>query len=230
LKRKWQGGAHILDAGCGSGQHAYWLARNYLQSTIIALDCDQKAVAGFSDFIARVGLGNITPGIGLLEELSETAEYDIILNGSVMYCIPDDSLAMANLARALRQGGDLIVYSHTEPTYLHWRKAKERQRNIVETSPRSFSRDYSVPGLIELIENTGLIVDSLEITYGWFGSLAYELFHAFKQLRGFRYWFPLYFLFIHPFVLLLMAIDFWTKKERGNGVLIVAHKKTRGSP
>lgn len=216
--------AHILDAGCGAGQHAYWLASKYPQCQVVAVDCDEGAIQRLAGLANEVGLKNLVGEVGYLEDLPEASMYDLVLNGSVLYSIPDDHRVMRNMVSALREGGMLVVYSHTKPTYLHWRDPQVSRRAQIETSTRHFSRDYSTAELRNLIEESGLAIDRVEITYGWFGSLAYEIFHTFGGKRGFRYWFLLYFLLIHPLVLLLMVIDFHTKQQRGNGVLIIAHK------
>ena len=217
-------GGHVLDAGCGDGQHAYWIAKEYPQCQVVALDCDKVAIQRLTVFANEMRLKNLFTEIGYLEELCEADVYDLVLNGSVLYSIPDDHRVMRNIACALREGGMLVLYSHTKPGYLHRRDPEAVRRAQIETSTRHFSRDYSVPELRSLIEKSGLAIDRVDITYGWFGSLGYEIFHAFAGKRGFRYWFPLYLLLIHPLVLLLMLIDFQTKKQRGNGVLIIAHK------
>lgn len=99
-------GAHILDAGCGSGRTLQELA-DYGQVRGIELDPASAQIAGSR------GLGEVK--IGRVEELPwEDRTFDLITSLDVIEHTPDDRAALAELRRVAKPGGWLLL---TVPAY-----------------------------------------------------------------------------------------------------------------
>jgi SAM-dependent methyltransferase len=99
-------GAHVLDAGCGSGRTMLDLAR---YGTVSGIELNEDAAAYAKE------RGDYDVRIGRLEELPwDPASFDLITCLDVVEHIPDDVRALSELRRVSRPGGWLLV---TVPAY-----------------------------------------------------------------------------------------------------------------
>ncbi|GAG23694.1 unnamed protein product, partial [marine sediment metagenome] len=70
-------------------------------------------------------------------------------------------------------------------------------------------------------------IEKAYYTFGPFGALAYEiLFLAQTNVFVYLIILPFFFVFIYPFLLILMAMDKFTKYNMGNGLQIIAKKNS----
>lgn len=96
-------GRHVLDAACGTGRHTRWL-------------CDQGArvvgVDGSSGMldVARTKCPEADLRLGSVLELPvESASFDVVVNALMAEHVADLNALVAELARALRPGGLLVL-------------------------------------------------------------------------------------------------------------------------
>jgi SAM-dependent methyltransferase len=114
-------GALVLDAGAGFGRHAFELGRQ--GARVVALDHAADEVARTKDtFTAMVDTGELPADrfVGVLRGDATrlpfaTASFDAVITSEVLEHIPDDTGALAELARILKPGG---VFAATVPTWL----------------------------------------------------------------------------------------------------------------
>jgi SAM-dependent methyltransferase len=100
-------GAHVLDAGCGSGRTLVELVDYGVEVSGIELNTDAAELA------RGRGLGEVR--VGRLEELPwDEATFDLITCLDVIEHVPDDVTALVELRRVARPGGWLLV---TVPAY-----------------------------------------------------------------------------------------------------------------
>jgi SAM-dependent methyltransferase len=152
-------GDRLLDLGCGFGRHAYQAAR--LGAEVVAFDAGADevrkvldtfgamAVDGELDLdIARVGSvqGNA------LDLPFEDDSFDRVIASEVLEHIPDDEVAMAELARVLRPGGTMAVtVPRCGPEFVNWALSDE-YHNV----PGGHVRIYRQSQLKDRLESTGL--------------------------------------------------------------------------
>jgi SAM-dependent methyltransferase len=114
-------GDRVLDMGCGAGRHAFEMFRR--GGDVIAFDQDGDELAGVLElFGAMREAGEVPAGadadIKQGDALSlpfADGEFDRVVAAEVLEHIPDDTVAIAELARVLRPGGTMAV---TVPRWL----------------------------------------------------------------------------------------------------------------
>ena len=104
-------GKDILDAGCGMGRNSYY-ALQYGAQSVMAFDADMRSVQA-----ARKNLGDFSNSEILLMNIydfNDENRYDLIFSIGVIHHLEDPKLALKNLIRALKPGGEILfwVYSY----------------------------------------------------------------------------------------------------------------------
>ena len=104
-------GKRVLDAGCGSGRHAYYAAQ--FGTEVVAVDL------GEAIDVARAN----TRGVGKVETVQADLynlpfapeSFDFIYSMGVLHHLPDPEGAFRHLLRHLKPGGELRVYLYWWP-------------------------------------------------------------------------------------------------------------------
>jgi SAM-dependent methyltransferase len=109
----------VLDLGCGYADTAAELARTC--HTVVGVEPTSRLV----DTAQReyAALDNLTVRRGGVEDVTETAAYDLIVLDNVYEHLPDHALACRTIARALRPGGVAYVLTPNKvwPMEAHYR-------------------------------------------------------------------------------------------------------------
>lgn len=154
-----QAGDRLLDLGCGFGRHAYQAAR--LGAQVVAFDAGADevlevqhtfaamAVAGELDITsARVGA---VRGDALRLPFAD-GSFDRVIASEVLEHIPDDEIAMAELARVLRPGGSMAVtVPRCGPEFVNWALS-----DAYHDIPGGHVRIYRSSDLVRRLQRTGL--------------------------------------------------------------------------
>ncbi|MFI5046683.1 MAG: class I SAM-dependent methyltransferase [Acidimicrobiia bacterium] len=105
----------ILDAGCGPGGNGAWLAAH---GTVIGVDRSPDALRFVHE--RRPALRPVRADVAALP-LGD-ATIDVAIAITVLYAVPDDRAAIAELTRVLAPGGALVV---VEPAFPSLRRAHD---------------------------------------------------------------------------------------------------------
>ncbi len=212
----------VLDAGSGrgdlaicSGQNAPELARNRRGPG--------HGPGGLCHGVAKhLGLKNLQFRIGDLGNLGFQNEFDLIVNSDVLEHIEDDRSVLGNLFRALRPGGHLIVTSPSIPQRKHLRLVRWRERRI-NFSVREYGhvRDgYSKRDIEDKFREAGGRVVSSYFTFGFFGTLAFDIFFVIGDSAPN----PVVFAVMFPWLLALGFLDLYFPSRVGSAILAVGTK------
>ena len=149
--------ARLLDLGCGDGNHLVWLKR-------FAEDlygCDYNIIR-----LARAGVRVRDATLFLADILDFPAAdsaFDVIFFNHVIEHIPDDSGALATVARILAPGGLLVLGTPNEGTWW-WQLAYKRAPDVRATTDHVHF--YTAETLAGKVRTAGL--DIVEIEHmGW---------------------------------------------------------------
>jgi SAM-dependent methyltransferase len=116
LLAPWLGArGRFLDAGCGPGGNGACLAE---RGTLVGVDRAAEALA-----FVRARHPDVLGTRGTLDRLPfPDACFDAVLCLTVLYTVPDDAAALAELARVVRPGGAVLVL---EPAFAALRRAHD---------------------------------------------------------------------------------------------------------
>ena len=152
-------GDRVLDMGCGAGRHAFEMYRR--GGDVIAFDQDGDELAAVLDlFGAMRDAGEVPDGaeadIKQGDALSlpfVDGEFDRVVAAEVLEHIPDDTTAIAELARVLRPGGTMAV---TVPRWLPEKVCWALSDDYHEVEG-GHVRIYTRDELVRKLESAGLI-------------------------------------------------------------------------
>lgn len=221
----------LLDVGVGEGQYFFSFAKQYKSSQFSALDKAPSNIRFCERYAEQAHLRNVSLKVQDLADLAEDSSFDIVLCLSVLQYVSNANAALANLYRALRPGGKMVLYlpvNNRQAIPLYHRLC-ERWDNYETIQNRQ--RIYTDKELEHLLEQSGFSIVRKTVTYGYCGRLSNELFNLslmlFNRAKWYYQWIILVLLFlVYPFILLLMLVDYAIPRKRtGNGMLVVAEKK-----
>lgn len=156
-------GKDVLDAGCGPGWYADWLARQ--GACVVAVDCSRSMVELTGRRLGarvRVLQGDVRNLRGLV--LDEA--FDLVLSSLALHYLDDLSEVFVEWARILRPGGALVFSTHhpihqaslLDPGYLRPALIEERWGWLDETM-----RYYRRPlrDLTEPLASAGFVIERI---------------------------------------------------------------------
>lgn len=200
----------VLDAGCGTGQYSFFVARTYPNARIDAFDVQLDEVRASPEAAEYPQVSFKKMGI---EELEAREEYDLAYSIEVLEHIPDPRGAVRRLVRAVRPGGTVVIHSPVEPARRHFKRFEnwENEDHVVDGFQRADFERY--------LREAGCDVVESRYTAGWFGSLAWELYQmAAARRHAFAY-------LLLPVSVALAWIDLRWPNPWGNNFLIVAKRR-----
>jgi SAM-dependent methyltransferase len=161
-------GDRVLDMGCGAGRHAFEMYRR--GGDVIAFDQDGDELAAVLDlFGAMRDAGEVPDGaeadIKQGDALSlpfVDGEFDRVVAAEVLEHIPEDTTAIAELARVLRPGGTMAV---TVPRWLP-EKVCWALSGAYHEVEGGHVRIYTRDELVRKLESVGLVYDGRDHAHG----------------------------------------------------------------
>lgn len=151
-----QGGARVLDLGCGAGHVSFHVAP--LVSEVVAYDLSQQMLDVVTAAAAERGMGNIATVNGAAERLPfADGEFDFVFSRYSAHHWSDLGVALREVRRVLRPGGVAAfvdVLSPGSPLFDTYLQSVEVLRDT------SHVRDYSAAEWLRQVSEAGLHVRS----------------------------------------------------------------------
>ncbi len=212
----------LYDAGGGEGAFAYWVARKFPAWTVVVGDNESETLERGERIKHGLGLGNVELRSVDLRDPGEESAYDIIVCSDVLEHIEEDDLVVKHLTYALKPGGVVIVTSPSVPQPRHLPLVRWRERRIgFHPSDYGHVRDgYSEKDLAVLLGNAGLDVETIHRTFGFFGTLMFDVFFVTGDNRPN----PLVYAALFPFYMTLAALDLRLGGRDGAAILGIGRK------
>jgi SAM-dependent methyltransferase len=118
LRAQLEGGARVLDVGCGAGWGVVQIAERFPGTTCVGIDLEPYSVELAQGLIAERGLaGRCEARLESVERLGEDGTYDVATSFLVVHEIAPalKPAAFAAVARALRPGGSFLIFDEVYP-------------------------------------------------------------------------------------------------------------------
>jgi SAM-dependent methyltransferase len=215
----------VLDAGTGFGQYAYFMAREFPNVHVRAVDVKPVYLDRARQFVNQTAQADqVTWALDDLTDLQSEGPFDLILAVDVMEHIAEDRAVLAHFARVLRPGGHVLVNTPSD------QGGSDVQAETDDSFIGEHVRDgYSMDDLEAKLRAAGLRPVQSLYTYGRYGSTAWRwLIKRPMQMLG-ATWaslvvLPLYYLVALPLGMWLNTRDMAAPNATGTGLLIVARK------
>ncbi len=203
----------VLDAGCGTGKHAFYLARAFPHLQVTGLDNRPDVVARAEAEARRSRLDNLHFVEGDLTASLPPDAYDLIYSIDVLEHIEEDEKALAHMAQALRPGGWLAVHTPLTPQ-VHWFRRFDLDHL---KNPLHAREGYRRGELEAKMQRAGLRVERTVYTHGRWGTLAWELWKWSRYRVGRT-------LLLLPLIRLLVAVEARQRLRDGNCAFVIARR------
>ncbi len=122
LHERLSAGIKCVDIGCGSGHAAIRLAEMYPNSTFTGYDFEERAVKAAQELATSKGLNNISFSVQDVGRLEEVASFDLVTAFDVIHDQADPAGVLANVRRALKDGGVFLMQDIKACSHLHGNK------------------------------------------------------------------------------------------------------------
>ncbi|MFZ5553152.1 MAG: class I SAM-dependent methyltransferase [Bacteroidota bacterium] len=226
--RKWKKtapeNAHILDAGSGFGQYAYFLSRQKKNWNILGVDVKRNYVAECNEFFRATGKQNVFFRMEDLTRMRNEDTFDLIISVDVMEHIADDEAVFRNFFASLRHHGVLLmaVPSNDNRPGIN----KKTNGHKVDEHVRD---GYDKHDLKEKLKRAGFHHVKVHYSYGIPGKIAWKFASKWPLTvlglsRFFIVLLPFYYsVFILP-IIVLHYLDTWSPHRTGAGLIVKASK------
>lgn len=210
---------NILDAGCGSGDYAFYLAKKFPSVNIIACDIDKKVVSECSIMLSLIKLKNIKFLQCNLLDLKTKNQYDLVYAIDVLEHIQKNCLALENMCRALKKGGYLYLHLPNKKKEVSFFSPQQFKEYNAFESKEHIGKSYSLEELAGLLKKRQLKIIKKGKTFGFWGALGWECNQLLKEKR-------IIYLnaILIPMFKLFGYIDTLFPIKKGNGMFILAQK------
>lgn len=232
LKRALKGRkiTEVLDAGCGDGSFAFYVASHFPEARVTAVDVGEQGLHSAESTLAvchrvhrEVPLTNLRFEQLDLRELKPEKTFDFVYCFDVLEHIRENKLVLQNIYRALQPNG---MFVFRIPTRIQRRILGRRftQEHDKWASVEHVGQHYEMDSLVADLNEVGYKIVSASYTHGMWGRLSFELSEAIRWC-GFPE--PLRFALI-PFLKLLQWVDSLFHPKEGDGLLVLCEKSDAG--
>ncbi len=215
----------LFDAGSGFGQYSYFIAKNFPNASIHAIDVKEDYIADCKEFFTKVGITNVNFGVEDLTVPTHTNKFDFILSVDVMEHIENDVQVFKNFYAALKSTGTVLINT---PSNLGGSDAdSDSDESFIGEHARN---GYGADEITEKLKSAGFNSVSVRYTYGPIGSISWRFAIKYPMLmlnksKVFFLLLPFYYILTLWFALILMWIDYVSDNKTGTGLLVAAEKK-----
>ena len=209
---------HVMDAGCGE---------NAALVSILAGRYARHSFTGVDLFLAsstKAKQANLKLHLKLLEEFTAVEPFDVVYSLDVLEHVPDPQIVLKRIADSLKPGGVLILHVPAMPQKIFFKSSEESSHPTFrqERPGDSHLREgFTIDELTSLLVKVGIEIKRWQRTFGSILSFFKEIYtigerHSVKGIG----------LMLLSFIVSLSLCEILLEPRRGNGLLVIAVKKS----
>ncbi|SDK77874.1 SAM-dependent methyltransferase [Catalinimonas alkaloidigena] len=215
---------HILDAGTGFGQNAWYLSRVSDKWSVLAVDVKEDQVCSCNSFFHQSGVDNVFCKTQDLNDLDRPDSFDLELSVDVLTYIQDDVQVLTNMYRALKPGGMLLICSPSRQAGTSTLDGADAMQLDSRIRP-----GYDKQELREKLCAAGFRKIAMRYIYGRAGRLSWLLSMKYpatllQRSSAFLWLLIPYYMVVYPFCFVLNWLDMRWNHRSGMGLLVKAWK------
>jgi 2-polyprenyl-3-methyl-5-hydroxy-6-metoxy-1,4-benzoquinol methylase len=211
----------VLDAGCGAGDYALFMAEQWPQARVYAVDLDRAQILKNRDTVSRMKIVNIEFTCQDITSLADKETYDLITCIDALEHIEDQTTVLRNFRRALTKDGALYLHiplARPRPVpfskHLHSMHEWSEHEHIAPMRTKD--------ELLKMVEEAGLRISRWQYTFAYHaGELAcssFALFHEDTTLNRIAQ------LLASPMARMLAYLELATIKTEGFALALLARR------
>lgn len=224
-----KGSWSLLDAGSGFGQYDRFILKEFRNVQVTSVDVKKD----YLDDAARYFRDDIEQRRIEFQEMDLLSpklskHYNFIICIDVLEHIEEDRQVIKNMESVLNSGGYFLMHS---PSIYSEEDAGDDDSFVDEHARVGYSKE----DITEKLKEAGLEPVEVSYTYGSSGHAAWVMLIKYPMLwmNRFKLWvlpvLGLYYIITLPIGLLLMKLDMYREKEKGNGIYALAKKSSSQS-
>lgn len=211
---------YVLDAGCGGGDYAFYLAEKYPDIKINALDLNKFSIRQAKELNTVLNFKNINFKIKDLKKIKEQNKYDFIYSIHVVEHIPNNYVALQKIYFSLKPKG--IFYLEIPSKYWHkyyFFNLKYFKKYMEFEKKEHVGEQYDLDQIANILQDIGFKLLIKKKGFGFFGKLAWEIDQILmsKNLGKLK-------AISLPFLKILCYCDILLKNKNGVSIIILAKK------
>lgn len=203
----------IVDIGCGIGCYAFFLADKFPLARITGWDIDRDKIETAQHIQKENIIQNVDFTYGnILKQSQKTSRFDLVIIIDVLEHIENYKHALTNISEITNPGG--FLYIHVPQPH-----QKRFFKQTLSWEHEDHVREGLTPfELTGVLESLGFSVLSMRHTFGFFGSLAWELNHL---LLAKNQWLAA---LVYPFLYMGVLLDGVFLNKHGLCMAVLAQK------
>lgn len=222
----------VVDAGCGMGDYLFTVPEFDRTERTIGIDVSASNIELCQALAASTGRRNMEFVCSDLAEAELPQNTDLILCIGVLMYIADDEKVLKNFHRSLAPDGRLAFYAavnyrRTLPLFKRLSAIPGFDYDQVIGRPQT----YTDAQLEERLTTAGFTILERRPSFGRLAATMFEISAIFEWF--FKSWHPLawtilvpFYLIFYPLYLISMSADVRGSRSTGNGVMIIASKRS----
>ncbi len=212
----------LLDAGCGTGDFSFYIAKKYPNCMITAIDITKDTLQQNRRMQKELHTPNISFTYQDLSTMKEKEKYNFVFCIGTLIYFPKKKTKeiVINFTTSLKRGGYLYLDLPQENFFKNSIIPTKYYSSYHTNARKEISGElYTYYEIQKLLKELGYIIVHTSKSFGFVGKLSWELDNVLNE----RKWYKTR-LLLFPLLKFLATLDAQTKNKNGSCFVILAQK------
>ncbi|MFH1776944.1 MAG: class I SAM-dependent methyltransferase [Candidatus Omnitrophota bacterium] len=200
---------NVLDAGCGDGTYALWMAHAFPWLQVTGIDIMPPGFQGKKTQNCHFRYGDLT-------KLDDKYKYDFIYCIDVLEHIPGNFNVLKRMFNSLKPDGYLYIHMPTKDNQRMFPKRYFEEFDN-RMSKEHIGEQYQQKEIIDILKSIGFNILLSKQTMGFYGKIAWEIDRIIDNQKSIK-------VLLMPILKILSHFELYAPKIGGNGILVIGKK------